>query len=342
MFSSLPKTSVGVGASCLYLLYMPQPVSRDVATVPAANVPNTPFVRSFDDNASGGSAELSASGRPGVSCETSEQLYYLVMNGYDPLPKEGSTAATLYALAKQVIAERISPEMDDFKKIKAIYDYLTTEVYYDRETAYSEDTYLVKEQAYYLEGVFLNHCAVCDGKAKAYALLLNMAGVPCFRTTGVSSGGDHAWNMVQLDGRWYVSCTTYGESDMTGSIGRIVPNYVMMLSGRDTPYGEEGWGYESQKHPEVYEKLEDAGYDVYDRMGRDAGVDLVVSDLAKLRETAGKINLPGEFKIEFRYSGADPESFESDLAEYAASLANTQAAKLKGEGGPVYQLIYLK
>lgn len=187
-------------------------ISRDMASEAPEVVTDTPVVPSFDYRENkGGNFQiplLADQEKKAIPCQSGEQLYYLAMNGYRPEPEEGSMAEKLYTETEKVLQSILEDDMTDFQKIKAVYDWLTTRVVYDSDTAYSLDTYLVKKQAYYLEGVFLDRCAVCDGKAKAYALMLNMLEIPCYRDTGTSEDGDHAWNMVQLNGKWYISCTT--------------------------------------------------------------------------------------------------------------------------------------
>ena len=319
-------------------------MSRDIASEPPEQIPDRAVIPSFDYVPSGDHElviPIERSGKQPVPCENGEQLYYLAMNGYRPVPREGSVAQTLYDAACTVIRKRIRDDQSDFEKIKAVYDYLTSEVLYDRETAYSAETYLVREQAYYLEGVFLNHCAVCDGKAKAYALLLNMLGIPCYRETGVSEYGDHAWNVVRLDGKWYVSCSTYGQSNVA-ALDRILPNYATLLAGRETAYGDE-WGYIPQKHPEIYAQLEETAYDVYGAMGAVDGLNLKVAALPELTVLLDEIDgqcVP-EYKVEFVYSGADSGEFQEEMIQYLSSLPAVNAMEVKSEGGTVYQVIYL-
>lgn len=315
-------------------------VSKDDATV-KAEAPDTPFLRSYDDTENGDRnlvIPLDKSDKKEIHCETSEQLYYLAMNGYKPVPVKGSMAETIYKEAEKVLRERIREDMSDFEKIKAVYDYLTGEIYYDRNTAYSLDTYLVDEQAYYLEGVFLNHCAVCDGKAKAYALLMNMLGIPCYRDTGKSEDGDHAWNMVQLDGTWYISCSTYGQADMTDSINRIVPNYATLLTNKETPYGDE-WGFVSQKHLDISSKISDEPYDVYKAMNEN----LIVNDMDDLKALLAKAkpSEDREYKVEFLYTGND-DSFQNQMVDYLSALENVNAVEVKSETGKAYEILCMK
>lgn len=319
-------------------------MSKDIASQTSSENPQIPILHSFDDiqgNKNDEPIPLERSHKQEIECENSEQLYFLVMNGYRPKPRKGSVAERIYQLAKDVIHQRIVTTMSDFEKIKAIYDYLTGEIRYDYATAYSRDTYLVKEQAYYLEGVFLNRLAVCDGKAKAYALLLNMIDIPCVRETGTNdNSGDHAWNMVRLDGKWYVSCTTYGQSNLKDSIGRIVPNYAMLLTSKDTSFHTK-WGYMTQKHLEIYEKLETEGYDVYQQMSKNVNINLQIASIDELIDLIKKVGYTPETKVEFQYVGDQPENFQKEMVDYLKTVDNTNVIQIHTEGEIVYSILYV-
>lgn len=321
-------------------------MSRDLAANPTKpDMPNR-TVPSFDRKPAERPIQtfpIETSGRTPIPCENGEQLYYLAMNGYRPVPKTGSRAELLYHEAREVLEKYVAEGFSDFQKIKAVYDYLTTDIAYDRGTAFSGEPYLVGAQAYYLEGVFLNHCAVCDGKAKACALMLNMLEIPCVRTTGVHEEADHAWNMVRCEGRWYICCTTYGQSRYIEELNGAVPNYGMMLASRETPYPER-WQYTPQKHPEIGAQIEDGPYDVYEELSRNAGVSLKVADWAQAEQILACAQRQGlaEYKVEFAYVGSDPEEFKQRLADYAESEDRLFTREINCEGGRAYQIICLK
>ena len=318
-------------------------ISRDMAANPPQEADGYPVVPSFDYAARGTEVlGLPEAEGEAIPCENGEQLYYLVMNGYAPAPIPGSMAERLYAAAREVLSRIIREDMSDFEKIKAVYDYLTHQVRYDRETAYSADTYLVGEQAYYLEGVFLNHLAVCDGKAKAAALLLNLLGIPCVRETGASEGGDHAWNYVEIGGKWYTFCSTYGQANV-GALERVLPNYSMLLASHDTPYAQTDWSYQPQKHPEIAQRVERIPYPVYEVMGSLQGVDLTVESMEEVRELLDTVagRTEREYKVEFLYTGGQKETFQAELMDYLETLEGVNAIPIKSEGGQAYQVIYL-
>ncbi|MSC39743.1 hypothetical protein GKE09_09445 [Holdemania massiliensis] len=76
----------------------------------------------------------------------------------------------------------------DIDKFNVIYDYVTTNVAYDY--TYS------KYDAY---NALINHSAVCQGYALLMYRMLSAAGLK----TRIITGGNHAWNIVKIDGQWY-------------------------------------------------------------------------------------------------------------------------------------------
>lgn len=148
-------------------------------------------------------------------CSTSDQLFYVLSHGYKPLPVSGSQANTIYNKFKEIMRKICDDRMTDLQKARAIFDWLIINVYYDNNVAYTtlpQASY--KYNAFYLEGV-LNGAAVCDGLSKAYAVMCAIEGIDCVRVTGKlkSAGANdagHAWNKLQIMGKWYLSDSTWG------------------------------------------------------------------------------------------------------------------------------------
>lgn len=151
--------------------------------------------------------------------ETSDELYFVVQKGYQPVPVQGSSAQRIYDKATDTLSQILANDMNDEQKVRAIYEWVMWNTSYDYEVvAVSDVNYAVKQPAYYLEGVFDYGFAVCDGIAKAVSLLCNMADIPCVRVVGITDNGTvsrHAWNKVCLDGYWYVIDATWGDSLIT-------------------------------------------------------------------------------------------------------------------------------
>lgn len=180
----------------------------------------------YNENNTRLSLPIENSSKIPVVVETSEQLYFVAQNGYKPVPKTGSKAEELYDYAKYVLTRIITDAFTDIQKAHAIYDWVMWKVNYDYMltggSAYQDMTLTesVKYEAYYLEGVFsqTRPYAVCDGIAKAYALMCNMENIDCVRVAGTARGdsdwGGHAWNKVRLNGRWYIVDATWGDALM--------------------------------------------------------------------------------------------------------------------------------
>lgn len=83
---------------------------------------------------------------------------------------------------------------------------------------------------------------VCEGYAKAFQYLCDLAGIPCYTVTGEMSSKDvsgaHMWNVVPMDGQNYlVDVTNYDQVDvvlselfMAGASGSVAQGYNITLS----------------------------------------------------------------------------------------------------------------
>ncbi|NIK80324.1 hypothetical protein FHS15_005508 [Paenibacillus castaneae] len=101
------------------------------------------------------------------------------------------TAAVDRVVAK-ALASMITPVMNDHEKIKVIHDWIVSHVEYDQTLSHYT--------AY--DAVTLGE-AVCQGYSLLGYKMLNEAGIKVRIAEGTVNTGEHAWNMVQLDGAWY-------------------------------------------------------------------------------------------------------------------------------------------
>lgn len=154
---------------------------------------------------------------------SSDELFWAVESGATPVfTSEQSSAKLIYEIAKDVLRDIISDEMSDAEKLLSIFDYIAYNTVYDYQiTSFDSNNYnpyigsnpVTKYNSFYLEGVFYDGLAVCDGFSKAFSLLANMEGIKTFRIVG-DAGGGHAWNKVYLEGKWYVVDITWTELEM--------------------------------------------------------------------------------------------------------------------------------
>lgn len=104
------------------------------------------------------------------------------------------------------IADSVSSEASDVKKIKAVHDYLVRNTQYDYANYLNETVPMVSYTPY---GALIQNVAVCQGYAMAFQMIMEEIGIPC--EIVVSDEMKHAWNMVQLDNEWYHVDTTWDD-----------------------------------------------------------------------------------------------------------------------------------
>ena len=249
------------------------------------------FTASFSSVASAGAA----SAGPG-SYGISDYLGY-----YDKDRKTDSalTNAVINALA-ELRTEGLNANSNSIQKAKLVHDYLSKTVKYDDAAA---DTIIdnIKKgsndsTAYEVEGAYgalVKHTAVCGGYTSAYTLLMNILGVPTISLDGVEEA--HAWNMVNLNGKWYHVDVTLDNPET--SIGKKyigqVENYNNFLKSDSFMKSPQGGNYGSWEiwSPSLASGYNmpvanDTTYDAYDFSN------VQLSDLASLMPaTTAKMSL---------------------------------------------------
>ncbi|MDE6595086.1 MAG: hypothetical protein K2K44_03665 [Oscillospiraceae bacterium] len=104
--------------------------------------------------------------------------------------------------AAREIMEQITPDMDDYDKLKFFHDYLVLNCKNDTESPYSDTIY----------GTLVQKKALCEGYAKTFSYLCNLAGIENTIVTGLTQV-PHMWNMVKLGGNWYHVDVTWDNPD---------------------------------------------------------------------------------------------------------------------------------
>jgi transglutaminase/protease-like cytokinesis protein 3 len=118
-----------------------------------------------------------------------------------------SRIETSYAGVARYLASR---ERDPYERVKAIHDYIATRIGYeypfDRSRLPPSDP----------ETVFARRTAVCAGYARLFGAMLEAIGVRSVYISGDArfatesvAGASHAWNAVEIEGRWYLVDVTW-------------------------------------------------------------------------------------------------------------------------------------
>ncbi len=203
-----------------------------------------------------------------VEVSSSDMLFYVLSMGYQPLPKAGSDAERMYNKAKVVLRNIIDESMTDTEKLHSIYDYLIMNVVYDKDlltyTQGASPENIHSYNGFYLEGVFDDYRAVCDGISKAFVVLARMEGIECYQVIySPAEGVGHAWNKVKIDGEFYIIDATSGGTIIDNSEA-LTHKYFMISEDKykNLTAHDEFAGYIGTTHTDKVAESDD--YNVYE------------------------------------------------------------------------------
>lgn len=113
---------------------------------------------------------------------------------------------------EEIINSEIKEGYSDFQKEYAIVNYLLKNCQYDYEGYYKDD---IKWECFTVYGALVNNLCVCQGYAESLKLLLNACGIYCEVVTGTAGEKNegHAWNIVNIDGKYYQIDTTWMDTE---------------------------------------------------------------------------------------------------------------------------------
>lgn len=96
---------------------------------------------------------------------------------------------------KEKVLSNLTEDMSSYELEKAIFDYIVDNTVYDEESDGNQNMQSV-----------VRGSSVCMGFAKMFKYLCEQCGIECILATGdgIRTGLGHAWDYVNLDGKWYV------------------------------------------------------------------------------------------------------------------------------------------
>ncbi len=143
--------------------------------------------------------------------------------------------------AKDIIAQ-LTPDMDDYEKLKFFHDYLILNCEIDSSDEYADTVY----------GTLVRKKALCEGYTKAFSYLCNLAGIENTIVTGQTTV-PHMWNMVKLNGSWYhVDVTWDNPSDrLHEEYPGVILYQYFMVTDSVIRNNHEIWNYPAEP-PNAY------------------------------------------------------------------------------------------
>ena len=153
-----------------------------------------------------------------------------------------------------VIKSEIKPSMNTIQKIKAIHDWIILNCEYDYDN-YLNGT--IPTESYTMQGLLLKGRAVCAGYTQTFSEFMRSLGIACKEVSGTGNGGNHAWNMVKVNGKWSWIDVTW-DDPVPDTKGQILYNYFMLS---DKELKKDHWWTSGNlptcntKQSEYYEKI---------------------------------------------------------------------------------------
>ncbi|NEW07931.1 transglutaminase [Paenibacillus sp. SYP-B3998] len=163
-----------------------------------------------------------------AALNTNDYLHYIVKSYSYSANIQGSTATVslkftywetlsqtteVQKRVKQILDDILTTGMNEHQKEKAIHDWIVGHVAYD--------TKLISHSAY---DALTKGKTVCQGYALLTYEMMKQAGIPVKIVEGSSRGQSHAWNLVQIGGKWYqLDCTW--DDPVPDVAGRVLYNY---------------------------------------------------------------------------------------------------------------------
>ncbi|MBE5911840.1 MAG: hypothetical protein E7276_11855 [Pseudobutyrivibrio sp.] len=98
-----------------------------------------------------------------------------------------------YENAVKTIVSEAAAYSSAVDREKYIYDKICSMNTYNECSAMNQSAY----------SALTSGSSVCAGYARAFQIACLQSGIPCYYVTGTSRGQNHAWNIVQIDGKYY-------------------------------------------------------------------------------------------------------------------------------------------
>lgn len=131
--------------------------------------------------------------------------------------------AAIFNAVRMVTGMCVTTDMSDCEKALAVHDWMVYNAEYD--------TNLLKQLPDFEEdpdndnpyGFLVHRKGICKGYTSSFQLLMDVLGVECISVQGEADGAgegweEHAWNMIRLDGEWYVVDCTWDDPLSYGTV----------------------------------------------------------------------------------------------------------------------------
>lgn len=185
-----------------------------------------------------------------IVCHSLNNISQSISVSYTGTAEEIAVQKQAFEIAADQAAAQVGQSMTDVEKALVIHDYLIQLCEYDKERLDNNTVPVISHSAY---GALVEKIAVCDGYGKAYKYIMqNKLGINCELVT--SDSMNHAWNMIQIGGKWYHVDITWDDPTWD-CIGRVKHNYFLLSDQAiaDTAHKHKGWVTELTADSTLYD-----------------------------------------------------------------------------------------
>ena len=134
-------------------------------------------------------------------------------NKKDPSGLTDEKDKYIYDCLVEAVDEIIKDGMTEYEKEKAVYDYIFKGRSFDYDNLNPIDWEDISdENSHNPYGFFHDHNTICVGNATTFKLFMDVLGIDCMIIHSVEQG-EHAWNVVKIDGDWYHVDITFDGGD---------------------------------------------------------------------------------------------------------------------------------
>ncbi|MDO5403183.1 MAG: transglutaminase domain-containing protein [Eubacteriales bacterium] len=141
---------------------------------------------------------------------TTKGVVVYVTLSYNSTLETIQTSRIEFLNAASKIINTASQYSGDYEKEQSVYMQLQNLVRYDENSQLNQSAY----------SALVNGTSVCAGYARAFQYIMQKLNIPCYFCSGTVNGGNHAWNIVRIDGKYYNADLSWDDTlgEATGQI----------------------------------------------------------------------------------------------------------------------------
>lgn len=119
----------------------------------------------------------------------------------------------VYDAAAAILQQVTNDSMQPYQKELVVHDWMVNNIEYDGLALARDDSAVAPPESSTPYGTLVLGQGICYGYSSTFRLLMDMLGIECITVDGTINAENevHSWNMVNLDGQWYLVDVTWDD-----------------------------------------------------------------------------------------------------------------------------------